>query len=136
MTSTDLIQQGVNDLIQQRAKECRRLAAAARNARDKMFWLGLCERWRAVESRSARQYCLRQGALVGHSQTHSPGRGARAAKASPARTSQQREVIRGSFKHRRGKELSRDRRMRADSVEATQGDARMKDDAQEITRLR
>ena len=46
MTSTNL-------LLQQRVKECRRLAAAARKASDKAFWLGLAERWRAVESRSA-----------------------------------------------------------------------------------
>jgi hypothetical protein len=50
MTSTDLTQQGINDLIQQRAKECRRLAGAARNAGDKMFWLQLVKRWQAVES--------------------------------------------------------------------------------------
>jgi len=41
------------DLCQQKVVECRRLAAAARNAGDKMFWLGLAERWQAVESRSA-----------------------------------------------------------------------------------
>jgi hypothetical protein len=46
MTSTEL-------LLQQRVKECRRLAAAARKAGDKAFWLGLAERWQAVESRSA-----------------------------------------------------------------------------------
>ena len=67
MTSTD-------ELIQQRAKECRRLAAAARNAGDKMFWLQLFERWQAVESRSNRQHYPRQGPLVGHSQKHSAGR--------------------------------------------------------------
>jgi hypothetical protein len=53
MTSTDLVQRRSNDLIQQRAKECRRLAAAARNTGDKMFWLGLVERWQAVESQHA-----------------------------------------------------------------------------------
>jgi len=40
------------DLIRQMAKECNRLAAAARSADDKVFWLGLVERWKAVESRS------------------------------------------------------------------------------------
>jgi hypothetical protein len=94
MTSTDLTQQGINDLIQQRAKECRRLAGAARNAGDKMFWLQLVKRRQAVESQGARQHCLRQGPLVGHSQKHSPGRGGRAAGASPARKSQPRSSVR------------------------------------------
>ena len=80
MASTNLIQQGVNDLIQQRAKECRRLAAAARSTSDKMFWLGLFERWKALESRSAQQHCLRRGWLVDQ-QKRSPGRGGRAAGA-------------------------------------------------------
>jgi hypothetical protein len=40
-------------LFQQRVIECRRLADAARNASDKMFWLGLVERWQVLESRSA-----------------------------------------------------------------------------------
>ena len=71
MTSTDLFQQRVN--------ECRRLAAAARSASDKAFWLGLIERWRAV------QPCLRQSPLAGDLQEHSPGRGGQAAGASPAR---------------------------------------------------
>jgi hypothetical protein len=47
MTSTDL--------FRRRAIECRRLAAAARNAKDKEFWLALVERWQA-----ARQRCLKQ----------------------------------------------------------------------------
>jgi len=47
MTSTDL--------FQQRAYECRRLAAATRKGSDRAFWLGLVERWEALESRSARQ---------------------------------------------------------------------------------
>jgi hypothetical protein len=83
MASTDLLQQRANELLQQRAKECRRLAAAARNASDKVFWLGLIERWQAVESQSARQqYCLRQASLARDSQKHRPGRGGRAAGAS------------------------------------------------------
>ena len=41
--------------FQRRADECRRLAAAARNASDKAFWLGLVERWQALESQKARQ---------------------------------------------------------------------------------
>lgn len=55
MTSTGLFQQRVN--------ECRRLAAAARKGSDRAFWLGLVERWQAVESRSTRRPCLRQGPL-------------------------------------------------------------------------
>ena len=77
MTSTDLFQQRVN--------ECRRLAAAARSAGDKAFWLGLIERWQAVESRTARQPCLGQGSLVSHLQKHSPCRGGQADGASPPR---------------------------------------------------
>jgi hypothetical protein len=69
------------DLIQQRTKECRRLAAAARNADDRAFWLGLAERWKAVESRSAQQHCLRRGWLVDQPQKRSPGRGGKAAGA-------------------------------------------------------
>jgi hypothetical protein len=83
-----------SDLFQQRTEECRRLAAAARNAGDRAFWLGLVERWQAVESRSARLYCLRRGWLLGHSQKHSPGRGRRAAEASPARNSQRLSSVR------------------------------------------
>ena len=56
MTSTDL--------IQQMTMKCDRLAAAARNANDRAFWLGLAERWKAIESRSAQQHCVRQGPLV------------------------------------------------------------------------
>lgn len=61
------------DLIQQMAKKCSRLASAARSADDRAFWLELVERWKTVESRSARQSCLRQGP-AGHLQKHSPGR--------------------------------------------------------------
>ncbi len=39
-----------HDEFRRRADECRRLAAAARNARDRAFWLGLLERWQALES--------------------------------------------------------------------------------------
>ena len=46
MMSTDL-------LLQQRVDECRRLATAARKRSDKAFWLGLGERWQALESQSA-----------------------------------------------------------------------------------
>lgn len=74
------------DLFQQRVSECRRLAAAARNASDRVFWLGLIERWQAVESRSARQHCLRQGPLVGLSQKYRPGRKGQAAEASRSRS--------------------------------------------------
>jgi len=67
MTSTDL--------FQQRVKECHRLAAAARKGSDRAFWLGLVERWQAVESRTAQGYRLRQGPLAGDMQEHNPGRG-------------------------------------------------------------
>src|SRR5262252_10992280 len=43
------------DVFQRRADECRRLAAAARNASDKAFWLGLMERWQTLESRDVPQ---------------------------------------------------------------------------------
>jgi hypothetical protein len=66
MTSTDL--------FQQRAIECRRLATAARKRSDRAFWLGLVERWQALESQSARRYRPRQGPLAGDVQGHSPGR--------------------------------------------------------------
>lgn len=40
------------ELFQRRADECRRLATAARNPSDKQFWLGLVERWQALQSQS------------------------------------------------------------------------------------
>ena len=43
------------NLFRRKATECRRLAAAARNANDKAFWLGLVERWQTVESEIARR---------------------------------------------------------------------------------
>ena len=63
--------------FQQKANECRRLAATARNHSDKA--LGLVERWKAVENRSARQRCLQHGPLAvqghagNHLQEHSAG---------------------------------------------------------------
>ena len=39
-----------HDEFRRRADECRRLAAAARNASDKAFWLGLVARWQALEN--------------------------------------------------------------------------------------
>jgi hypothetical protein len=60
------------DLFRRRANEWRRLAAAARDPGDKIFWMGLVERWQA-----ARQRCLRQ-VLLGDfnrpKQKHRPGR--------------------------------------------------------------
>jgi hypothetical protein len=47
MTSTDL--------FRQRANECRRLAAAARNTHDRAFWLGLIEFWEAARQRYLRR---------------------------------------------------------------------------------
>jgi hypothetical protein len=41
--------------FRRRADECRRLATAARNASDKKFWLGLVERWQALEIQKAQQ---------------------------------------------------------------------------------
>jgi|GEM_PF-5531804 hypothetical protein len=41
------------NLFRRKATECRRLAAG--NANDKAFWLGLVERWQAVESEIARR---------------------------------------------------------------------------------
>ncbi len=67
MTSTDL--------FQQRANECRRLATAARKGSDRAFWLGLVERWEALESRSARaHHYLRQGSPPGNLQKRRSGR--------------------------------------------------------------
>jgi hypothetical protein len=92
MASTDLIQQTVNDLVQQRSKECRRLAAAARNAGDKMFWLGLVERWQTLGSRTGRQYCQRHGPLVGHSQNIAPAGEERQPGLSPGPTKRRRPL--------------------------------------------
>jgi hypothetical protein len=39
-----------HDEFRRRADECRRLAAAARNAGDKSFWLGLVARWQVLEN--------------------------------------------------------------------------------------
>jgi hypothetical protein len=44
-----------HDEFRRRADECRRLAASARNARDRAFWLGLVERWQALVSQSVPQ---------------------------------------------------------------------------------
>jgi hypothetical protein len=41
--------------FRQRADECRRLAAVASNDSDKAFWLGLVERWQALESQKLQQ---------------------------------------------------------------------------------
>jgi hypothetical protein len=40
-----------HDEFERRVDECSRHAAAARNDRDRAFWLGLVARWRVVESR-------------------------------------------------------------------------------------
>ena len=80
------------DLFQQRVKECRRLAASARKASDKVFWLGLAERWQAVESRTALQRCPRQGPPAGHLQEHNPGQ---AAVASPAHAERRSQPVGG-----------------------------------------
>jgi hypothetical protein len=41
--------------FRRRADECRRLANHARNVSDKAFWLGLVERWQALESQKLQQ---------------------------------------------------------------------------------
>jgi hypothetical protein len=41
--------------FRRRADECRRLATDAHSASDKAFWLGLVERWQALEIREAQQ---------------------------------------------------------------------------------
>jgi|SRR5579871_53757 len=41
--------------FRRRAEECRRLAASARNAKDRAFWLGLVERWQAIAGESVGQ---------------------------------------------------------------------------------
>ena len=43
------------DQFRRRADECRRLAAVASNDSDKAFWLGLAERWQALENQKLRQ---------------------------------------------------------------------------------
>jgi len=43
------------DEFRRRADECRRLAATARNARDRAFWLGLVARWQALEGQTVPQ---------------------------------------------------------------------------------
>jgi len=44
--------------FRRRADECRRLAAVASNDSDKAFWLGLVERWQALENQKVRQAAL------------------------------------------------------------------------------
>ena len=41
--------------FRRRADECRRLAAVANSDTDKAFWLGLVERWQALESQKLQQ---------------------------------------------------------------------------------
>jgi hypothetical protein len=41
--------------FRRRADECRRLAAGAKNDSDKAFWLGLVQRWQALESQKLQQ---------------------------------------------------------------------------------
>jgi len=41
--------------FRRRADECRRLGAVASNDTDKAFWLGLVERWQALESQKLQQ---------------------------------------------------------------------------------
>ena len=54
--------------FRRRAEECRRLAAAAPNASDKAFWLGLMERWQALESQSAARPARDKSRLRGQSE--------------------------------------------------------------------
>jgi hypothetical protein len=41
--------------FRRRADECRRLATAAQSASDKAFWLGLVERWEALDIQIAQR---------------------------------------------------------------------------------
>src|SRR5215831_4579650 len=41
--------------FRRRADECRHLASVARNASDRAFWLGLVERWQALEVQKVQQ---------------------------------------------------------------------------------
>jgi hypothetical protein len=41
--------------FRRRADECRRLAAVAGNDSDKAFWLGLVQRWQALENQKLQQ---------------------------------------------------------------------------------
>jgi hypothetical protein len=41
-----------HDEFQRRVDECRSLAASARNAGDRAFWLGLVHRWQMLETHS------------------------------------------------------------------------------------
>jgi len=41
--------------FRRRADECRQFASNARNGSDKAFWLGLVERWQALENQKAQQ---------------------------------------------------------------------------------
>jgi hypothetical protein len=41
------------DEFRRRTEECRRLAAAARNAADRAFWTGLADRWQALETQTS-----------------------------------------------------------------------------------
>src|SRR6266849_4032887 len=71
-----------HDEFRRRADECRRLAASARNARDRAFWLGLVERWQALESQSVPQPTL-------PSIARGEGQGARSPLRKAVRMSQQ-----------------------------------------------
>jgi hypothetical protein len=84
MTSTDR--------FKQRVKECRRLAAAARKGSDRAFWLGLVERWQALESQSARRYRLRQSSQAGDLQSIARAGEVKAAEASPARAERRSQL--------------------------------------------
>jgi hypothetical protein len=80
------------DLFRRRANECRHLAAKARNANDKAFWLGLVERWEA-----ARQRCLKQvlaGEFDPPGKNKAPAGEVRQPGLSPARNSQLLSTVR------------------------------------------
>jgi hypothetical protein len=49
-----------HDEFQRRADECRTLAASARNAGDRAFWLGLVHRWQALETQSPHLFVARR----------------------------------------------------------------------------
>ena len=64
-----IVRTSSHDEFRRRADECRRLAASARNAKDRAFWLGLVARWQALESQSVQPaptlFCSRRQGGVG-----------------------------------------------------------------------
>ena len=51
-----VVRASAHDEFRRRADECRRLAAFARNAKDRAFWLGLVARWQTLEGQIVQQH--------------------------------------------------------------------------------